>query len=151
MYCEELWMLGCEAFGFNLLGKEEWLGWLICQQDIGWLNQGERGGRESFWKGNDWFCFMYLYFKGNTKLYIEAKKHTLVQHFITELTIHGKTKLSDDLDITTEIILIKCKYVWSAYYMPDIVLSTYLTLTTTLIGIAIPIFQMRRVRPREIK
>lgn len=41
-YCGELWMLGCEAFGFNLLGKEEWLGWLICQQDIEWLNQGER-------------------------------------------------------------------------------------------------------------
>lgn len=56
---------GCEAFGFNLLGKEEWLGWLICQQDMGWLNQGERRGMESFWKGNDGFCFMYLYFKGS--------------------------------------------------------------------------------------
>lgn len=68
-----------EAFGFNLLGKEEWLEWLICQQDIGWLNQGEKGGRDSFLKGNDGFCFMYLYFKGNTKLLI-FKEHTFVQH-----------------------------------------------------------------------
>lgn len=50
VFCGEFWMLGCEAFGFNLLGKEEWLGWLICQQDIGWLNQGKRGGR-AFGKG----------------------------------------------------------------------------------------------------
>lgn len=61
----EVLSAGCEAFGFNLLGKEEWLGWLICQQDTGWLNQGERRGMESFWKGNDGFCSMYLYFKGS--------------------------------------------------------------------------------------
>lgn len=77
VFCGEFWMLGCEAFGFNLVGKEEWLGWLICQQDIGWLNQGKRGGK-AFGKGM--MDFMYLYFKGNTKLYIDVKEHTFVQY-----------------------------------------------------------------------
>lgn len=31
---------------------------------MGCLNQGERRGLESLWKGNDGVCFMYLYFKG---------------------------------------------------------------------------------------
>lgn len=58
--------------------------------------KSSRGGRESFWKWNDGFCFMYLYFKGNTKLCSEVQEILLFSivtgSYNLEVTIHGKTQ-----------------------------------------------------------
>lgn len=92
--CRELLKLGCEAFGFNLLGKEEWLGWLIRQQDIGWLNQGEEAGRAF---GNGMMDFALCICLSKEIPNCSEVQEILLFSIVTgsynlELTIHGKTQ-----------------------------------------------------------